>query len=99
MKTTCPHCQTTMDARKIKELRKNGLHLEKQCPHCQHWFRLMPQLMLLKTFGILLLLIGSLLNILEIKSEFSTLFSLIGFIGVLVAVVITFKGKQQPLQK
>ena len=69
------------------------------CPHCQHWFRLMPQLMLLKTFGILLLLIGSLLNILEIKNEFSTLFSLIGFIGVLVAVVITFKGKQQPLQK
>ena len=99
MKTTCPNCQKTMDNSSIKVLRKNGLHLEKQCPHCQNWFRLIPLLMLLKTFGILLLLVGSMLNILTIKPEFSTLFSLIGFVGILVAVIITIKGKQQLLEK
>lgn len=99
MKITCPNCQIAMQATEIKTVKKKGFHLDKQCPHCQGWFRLMPELLVLKTIGILCLLVASILNILTINSEFSTLFSLLGFIGILTALIITIKGKQQTINR
>ncbi|MBE0378708.1 hypothetical protein PPRY_a1221 [Pseudoalteromonas prydzensis ACAM 620] len=56
-------------------------------------------LTIIKIIGVFLLLITSLLNIFNIKSEFSLFFSSIGFVGILVSVIITFFGKNEAIKK
>jgi Na+/melibiose symporter-like transporter len=52
-----------------------------------------------KTLGILLLLITSLLNIFSFKSEYSLVFSTVGFVGVIISIIITFFGKHETVKK
>ena len=99
MKTTCPHCQELVDNKKIKVIHKNGIYLDKECPSCNNWFRLKSPLAFLKTAGISLLLITSLLNIFNVKSEFSLLFSSIGFVGIFVSVLVIFFGQYEKFNK
>ena len=95
MKKTCPNCQQQINTKKISMQQKNGIHLDSQCPSCDTWFRLKFPLAILKMLGILLLLLTSLLNIFTIKSEFSLLFSMVGFIGIFIALLISFFGANE----
>lgn len=99
MKTTCPNCQEKINHKEIKNIKKNSIYLEKQCPSCDAWFSLSKRLTIIKTIGISLLLITSLLNIFDIMVEYSAVFSSIGFAGVLVALLITFFGKNEKVDK
>lgn len=99
MKITCPSCQVRFLSANIKKFKKNGFHLEKQCPHCQNWFRLETKLMILKTLGLIALLTASLFNILELSYEHNLLVSSIGFVGVVVALAITLVGKNQVIHR
>ncbi|WP_409439199.1 hypothetical protein [Psychromonas sp. GE-S-Ul-11] len=99
MKVTCPHCQEKISLKDIKSINKNSIYVEKQCPSCDGWFSLNKRLTKIKTLGMTLLLITSLLNIFGIKSEFSIVFSSIGLVGVLVALLITFIGKNEKVDK
>jgi hypothetical protein len=97
MNITCPNCQETVHTKSIKTVKKNGINLEKKCPFCGNWFHLKTSLTLVKTLGLSLLLIASLLNIFTIKSEFSLIFSCIGFIGIVISLLVTFWGKQESI--
>lgn len=99
VKVTCPNCQEIMSTKEIKNINANGIYVAKQCPRCDSWFSLSKRLTLIKTLGISLLLLSSLLNIFNIKSEYSIVFSSIGFAGVLVALLITFLGKNEKVDK
>jgi len=55
--------------------------------------------MIIKIIGIFLLLITSLLNIFNIKSEYSLVFSSIGLVGILMAIIITFFGQNEAIKK
>jgi hypothetical protein len=99
MKIICPSCQVKFLSADIKKFKKNGFHLEKQCPHCQNWFRLETKLMVLKTLGLITLLTASLFNILELSYEHNLLVSSIGFVGIVIALVIILTGKHQVINK
>ena len=99
MKLTCPSCKEKINPKDIKNINKNSIYVEKQCPGCNTWFSLNKRLTIIKTLGISLLLITSLLNIFGIKSGYSVVFSGIGFVGVLVALLITFLGKNEKIDK
>lgn len=99
MKITCPNCQEKINPKEIKNIKKSSIYVEKQCPGCDTWFSLSKRLTIIKTIGILLLLITSLLNIFNIMSEYSAVFSSVGFAGVLVALLITFLGKNEKIDK
>ncbi|MDC9501409.1 MULTISPECIES: hypothetical protein [unclassified Pseudoalteromonas] len=53
---------------------------------------------IIKAAGISLLLITSLLNIFSIKSEYSLVFSTVGFVGIFIAMLITFFGKYEAIK-
>ncbi|MCW1720127.1 hypothetical protein OIZ54_15400 [Pseudoalteromonas sp. A3] len=53
---------------------------------------------IIKAAGISLLLITSLLNIFSIKSEYSLVFSTVGFVGIFIAMLITFFGKYESIK-
>ncbi|WP_248442088.1 hypothetical protein [Pseudoalteromonas sp. 1CM17D] len=53
---------------------------------------------IIKAAGILLLLITSLLNIFSIQSEYSLVFSTVGFVGIFIAMIITFFGKHEAIK-
>lgn len=93
MKLTCPNCKTIIATKDIKKVNTNSLFIGNQCPSCQAWFCLNKTQTILKISGIFLLLITSLLNIFNIKAEYSLAFSVIGFMGIFVALIITFFGK------
>ena len=99
MKVTCPNCVEKFNPKDIKNINKNSIYVEKQCPSCNTWFSLNKRLTIIKTLGISLLLITSLLNIFGIMSEYSVVFSSIGFVGVLIALLITFLGKNEKVDK
>ena len=99
MKVTCPGCQAKINVKDIKHIKKKGLHVEKQCPSCQVWFSLNTTLSFVKMLGVSLLLITSLLNLSGTKSEYSLLFSSLGFVGIVIALLITFFGKNEIVAK
>jgi len=99
VKVTCPHCQEKMSPKDIKSINKSSIYVEKQCPSCDGWFSLNKRLTKIKTLVMTLLLITSLLNIFGIKSEYSIVFSSIGLVGVLVALLITFIGENEKVDK
>jgi len=99
VKVTCPYCQEKLTPKAIKNINKNGIYVAKQCPSCDSWFSLSKPLTILKTLGISLLLLTSLLNMFDIKSEYNLIFSGIGFAGILVAILITFLGKNEKVDK
>lgn len=99
MKLTCPNCKTKIATKDIKKVNKNSLFIENQCPSCHAWFCLNKTLTILKIVGISLLLITSLLNIFNIKTEYSLAFSVIGFIGIFIALIITFFGKYDAVKQ
>lgn len=90
MKSTCPHCKNKIATKDIKNINKSSIFIKKQCPYCQEWFCLNKTLTIIKVVGISLLLITSLLNIFNIKSEYAVIFSTIGFVGIFITLVITF---------
>ena len=98
MNVACPNCKSKVDSKDIKNINKKSIFIEKQCPSCQAWFCLNKTQTLVKTAGISLLLIASLLNIFNIKNEYSLIFSSIGFVGVLLAIIITFFGKYETVK-
>ncbi|WP_024612703.1 hypothetical protein [Pseudoalteromonas sp. TB64] len=98
MKVACPNCKSKVDSKDIKNINKKGIFIEKQCPSCQAWFCLNKAQTLVKAAGISLLLITSLLNIFNIKSEYSLVFSSVGFVGILIAIIITFFGKHETVK-
>ena len=93
MKIACPICKEKVNPKDIKNTHKNSIYVEKQCPHCDGWFSLNKAQTIIKILGILLLLSTSLLNILNIKTEYNLVFSSIGLVGIAIAVLITFFGK------
>ena len=99
MKETCPNCKSNFAAKDIKNINKNSIFIEKQCPSCQTWFCSNKTLTIIKIIGIFLLLITSLLNIFNIKSQYSLIFSSAGFVGILVAIIITFFGQNEAIKK
>ena len=99
MKVTCPNCKNKIAAKNIKNINKNSIFIEKQCPSCQTWFCLNKTLTTIKIIGVFLLLITSLLNIFNIKSQYSLIFSSIGFVGILIAIIITFFGQNEAIKK
>jgi len=98
MKPTCPSCQNKINSTDIINTNKKGIFIEKQCPSCLEWFGLNKTLEVLKTAGISLLLITSLLNIFSIKSEYSSIFSTVGFAGIFIAMLITFFSKHEAIK-
>ncbi|KPZ60964.1 MULTISPECIES: hypothetical protein [Pseudoalteromonas] len=98
MKPTCPSCQNKINNRDIKNTNKKGIFFEVECPSCQTWIRLNKTLEIIKAAGISLLLITSLLNIFSIKSEYSLVFSTVGFVGIFIAMLITFFGKHEEIK-
>ena len=95
MKQTCPHCQEKFNIKEIKQINKGSIYAEKQCPSCQAWFCLNKKLTLIKITGITLLLLTSILNILNIYSEYQLIFSTVGFVGIFAALLIIFFGKNE----
>ncbi|MBE0459269.1 MAG: hypothetical protein ACTJIB_16810 [Pseudoalteromonas prydzensis] len=95
MKLTCPHCQEKFNSKDIKQMNKSSIYAEKQCPSCLAWFCQNKKLTLIKITGISLLLLTSVLNILNIYSEYQLVFSTVGFVGIFVALIITFFGKNE----
>ena len=98
MKPTCPSCQNKINSTDIKNTKKKGMFSEVECPYCQTWIRLNKTLEALKTLGVSLLLITSLLNIFNIQSEYSLVFSTVGFVGIFIAIIITFFGKHETVK-
>ena len=98
MNVACPNCKSKVDSKDIKNINKKGIFIEKQCPSCREWFGLNKTQEVLKTAGILLLLITSLLNIFSINSEYSLVFSTIGFVGIFIAIIIIFFGKHETVK-
>ncbi|PLT24511.1 hypothetical protein [Pseudoalteromonas sp. MelDa3] len=98
MKVACPNCKSKVDSKDIKNINKKGIFIKKQCPSCCEWFGLNKAQEVLKTAGILLLLITSLLNIFSIKSEHSLVFSTVGFVGIIIAIIITFFSKHETVK-
>ncbi|WP_025564750.1 hypothetical protein [Psychromonas sp. SP041] len=99
MKVTCPGCQAKINVKDIKNIKKKGIYVEKQCPSCHVWFSLNTTLAFAKMLGVSLLLVTSLLNLSGTKSEYSLLFSSLGFVGVVVALLVTFFGKNETVKK
>ncbi|WP_350606136.1 hypothetical protein [Pseudoalteromonas sp. MER144-MNA-CIBAN-0113] len=98
MKEMCPNCKSNFAAKDINNINKNSIFIEKQCPSCNKWFCLNKTLTIIKIIGIFLLLITSLLNIFNIKSEYSPVFSSIGLVGILMAIIVTFFGKHETVK-
>lgn len=98
MKHTCPSCHNKIKSTDIKNTNKKGIFFEVECPSCQTWIRLNKTQEIIKAAGISLLLITSLLNIFSIKSEYSSIFSTVGFVGIFIAMIITFFGKHETVK-
>lgn len=98
MKPTCPSCHNKIKSTEIKNTNKKGIFFEAECPYCQTWIRLNKTQEIIKAAGILLLLITSLLNIFSIQSEYSLVFSTVGFVGIFIAMIITFFGKHEAIK-
>jgi len=98
MKPTCLSCHNKIKSTEIKNTNKKGILFEVECPYCQTWIRLNKTLEVLKTLGVSLLLITSLLNIFNIQSEYSLVFSTVGFVGIFIAMIITFFGKHEAIK-
>ncbi|TEW49009.1 hypothetical protein [Psychromonas algicola] len=97
MKVTCPHCQVNLDVKKIPVTIPQGIHIQRQCTSCQAWFRLKPLQNKLKIVGIVLLLMTSLCNFMVTDSNTYLLLSATGFVGILMALIITFYGQQEKI--
>jgi len=95
MKPTCPCCHNKFKSTEIKNTNKKGIFFEVECPSCRTWVRLNKTQEIIKAAGISLLLITSLLNIFSIKSEYSLVFSTVGFVGIFIAMLITFFSKHE----
>ena len=98
MKPTCPCCHHKIKSTEIKNTNKKGIFFEVECPYCQTWIRLNKTQEIIKAAGILLLLITSLQNIFSIQSEYSLVFSTVGFVGIFIAMIITFFGKHEAIK-
>jgi len=97
MKVKCPHCQVKTDVKMIQKSVPQGIHIQRECPSCQKWFRLKALQNKLKIAGILLLLVTSLSNFVITDSEVKILLSAIGFVGIFIAFVVTFFGQQEKI--
>jgi hypothetical protein len=95
MKINCPACQASINNMDIKERRRSGLFRQAQCPECHTWLRMNPVMESIKTTGLLVLLISSVLNILRIFPDFERELSIAGVIGVSFALFAVLKGKQE----
>ncbi|KTF11866.1 hypothetical protein Q4540_14175 [Pseudoalteromonas carrageenovora] len=98
MKPTCPSCHNKIKSTEIKNTNKKGIFFEVECPSCRTWVRLNKTQEIIKAAGISLLLITSLLNIFSIKSEYSLVFSTVGFAGIFIAMLITLFGKHEAIK-
>ncbi|MCQ8888570.1 hypothetical protein NQT72_03395 [Pseudoalteromonas carrageenovora] len=98
MKPTCPSCHNKIKSTEIKNTNKKGIFFEVECPSCRTWVRLNKTQEIIKAAGISLLLITSLLNIFSIKSEYSSIFSTVGFAGIFIAMLITFFSKHEAIK-
>ncbi len=93
MKYDCPSCHKDINNMEIKGRRREGLVLKKQCPHCNTWLRLNPIMDALKTGGLIVLLVSSILNISKVMPAFEIELSIAGLIGVSLALFSALTGK------
>jgi hypothetical protein len=95
MKIDCPTCQASINNMDIKERRRSGLFKHAKCPKCNAWLRMNPVMESIKTTGLLLLLVSSLLNIFRVIPSLEIQLSIAGVIGVSLALIATLTAKME----
>ena len=95
MKFDCPSCQATINNMDVKARRRQGLFQNIQCPKCDAWLRMNPKMDALKTGGLVVLLISSILNVSKVIPAFEIELSIAGLIGVSLALFSVLKGKRE----
>jgi hypothetical protein len=95
MKIDCPACQTSINNMDIKERRRSGLFKQAKCPKCNAWLRMNPVMEGIKTAGLLLLLVSSLLNVFRVIPSLEIQLSIAGVIGVSLALIATLTAKME----
>jgi len=95
MKFDCPACQKNINNMDIKERRRKGIFKQAQCPECNAWLRMNPMMESIKTVGLLVLLVASLLNIFKVMPALGTELSIAGVIGVSLALFVTLTAKME----
>ncbi len=79
----------------VKARRRQGLFQNIQCPKCDTWLRMNPKMDALKTGGLVVLLISSILNVSKVIPAFEIELSIAGLIGVSLALFSVLKGKRE----
>ncbi|MGK0248443.1 MAG: hypothetical protein ACI910_001174 [Oleispira sp.] len=95
MKIDCPACQASINNMDIKERRRSGLFKQAKCPKCNAWLRMNPVMESIKTAGLLVLLVSSLLNVFRVIPALETPLSIAAIIGVSVALIATLTAKME----
>lgn len=95
MKFYCSSCHTTIHNKDVKSRRKEGFALQRQCPHCDAWLRLNPKMEAVKNTGLITQLIIILLNFFSVFPEYKTELSVIGIIGMSLALLSILKAKRE----
>ena len=95
MKINCPSCAASYKTAEITQTRSTTRRVEHQCPNCSNWLRPAPRMMTVKTTGLIILLVFSLLNFIVSDIEIRLLFSATGFVGACIAAFGLFMGKYE----
>jgi hypothetical protein len=95
MKIDCPACQASINNMDIKERRRSGLFKQAKCPKCNAWLRMNPVMESIKTTGLLLLLVSSLLNVFRVIPALEIQLSIAGLVGVSLALIATLTSKME----
>jgi len=78
----------------VKTRRRQGLINQVQCPKCDSWLRLNPKTEAIKMVGLTALLVTSLLNIFLVFPKYEHELSIVGIVGVSLALFAFLKGKR-----
>ncbi|MFT6190541.1 MAG: hypothetical protein ACJAZ6_002381 [Oleispira sp.] len=95
MKFDCPACQKNINNMDIKERRRKGIFKQAQCPECNAWLRMNPMMESIKTAGLLVLLVSSLLNVFRVMPALEAQLSIAAIIGVSLALIVTLTAKME----
>jgi len=95
VKFDCPSCQATIHNKDVKARRKEGFVLQRQCPQCDAWLRLNPKMEAVKNTGLMTQLIIILLNFFSVIPEYKTELSVVGLVGMSLALLIILKAKRE----
>ena len=85
----CPNCGQAIKAVKITEKQTKFGMLEKfRCPNCNAWLSLKSGLLILKSIGLILVILGSVLGMFQSPAN-NIVFAGVAFFGAVLALVAT----------